>query len=356
MGARGNAHGQARGEAPISQPHVPVLLAEVLDAMSPRDNAVYVDGTFGAGGYSRALLEAAQCRVIAFDRDPTAQAAANTLTAEFGDRFSFIAGCFGDMRALLAAANVAQVDGVVFDLGVSSMQLDEAERGFSFMRDGPLDMRMGNDGMSATELVNQAAPELLADILHIYGEERRARAIAKALVRARDIAPITRTGELVDVIVSVLGQPRGKGAHPATRTFQALRIYLNDELGELVKGLAAAEEMLAPGGCLVVVTFHSLEDRIAKKFLARRNGREGRPSRHLPEAAMPDYSFAAAAKNSIKAKDDEIKVNPRARSARLRAAIRTEAKAFPLDDALLPPRAPRLAGHEPAGHEREVTP
>ena len=172
------------GRGPISQPHVPVLLAEVLDAMSPRDNAVYVDGTFGAGGYSRALLEAAQCRVIAFDRDPTAQAAANTLTAEFGDRFSFIAGCFGDMRALLAAANVAQVDGVVFDLGVSSMQLDEAERGFSFMRDGPLDMRMGNDGMSATELVNQAAPELLADILHIYGEERRARAIAKALVRA----------------------------------------------------------------------------------------------------------------------------------------------------------------------------
>jgi len=199
--------------------------------------------------------------------------------------------------------------------------------------------------MSAADLVNDATPELLADILHIYGEERRARAIAKAVVRARTTAPITRTAELVNVIIGVLGQPNGRGAHPATRTFQALRIYLNDELGELVSGLTAAESVLAPGGCLLVVTFHSLEDRIVKKFLARRNGREGRPSRHMPETAMPDYSFAAPSKMSVKAGADEITANPRARSARLRAGLRTSAKAFPVDDALLPPRAPRPTGH-----------
>jgi 16S rRNA (cytosine1402-N4)-methyltransferase len=229
----------------------------------------------------------------------------------------------------------------MLDLGVSSMQLDQAERGFSFMRDGPLDMRMGATGTSAEDVVNEADPALLVSILSVYGEERRARAIVRALVARREAARITRTGELAEVVCSVLGQPRGKGAHPATQTFQALRIYLNDELGELLRGLHAAERLLRPGGRLVVVTFHSLEDRMVKKFLANRSGRAGRPSRHLPEQAGPASSFEELPKRTQKAGADELARNSRARSARLRGAVRTGAPAFPEDESLLPAGAPQ---------------
>jgi 16S rRNA (cytosine1402-N4)-methyltransferase len=224
------------------------------------------------------------------------------------------------------------------------MQLDEAERGFSFMRDGPLDMRMSQDGVSAADLLNEAAPELLSDVIAVYGEERRARAIVKAIMARRDTQPLRRTGDLVDVVCSVLGRPRFGKAHPATRTFQALRIYLNDELGELMRGLQAAEQVLKPGGRLAVVTFHSLEDRMVKQFLSPRTGRAGRPSRHLPDVDMAAPSFNDGVKRSVKAGAAETEANPRARSARLRVAIRTEAAAFAAETDLLPKRAPTLLG------------
>ena len=226
---------------PRPSPHVPVLLSEVVTAIAPAKGDIYLDGTFGAGGYTRAVLEAAGCSVLALDRDPQALADAGALVDAFGARLTLVEGCFGDMEALAQAAGFAELDGVMLDLGVSSMQLDQPARGFSFMRDGPLDMRMGATGTSAEELVNEADPALLVSILSVYGEERRARAIVRALVVRRETARITRTGELAEIVCSVLGPPRGKGAHPATRTFQALRIYLNDELGELLRGLHAAE-------------------------------------------------------------------------------------------------------------------
>ena len=319
-------------------PHISVLLNEVVAALAPQADEVMVDGTFGAGGYTKALLQAADCAVIAIDRDPNVQPHAEALRAAFGPRFDFRNGCFGDMDALLDAP----VDGVTLDLGVSSMQLDEAARGFSFMRDGPLDMRMSQSGLSAAELLNEAAPELLSDIIAVYGEERRARAIAKAIVSRRDTAKLARTGDLVDVVCSVLGAPRFGKSHPATRTFQALRIYLNDELGELFRGLQAAEQVLKPGGRLAVVTFHSLEDRMVKQFLAPRTGRAGRPSRHLPDVETAAPSFAEPAKRTIKPQSAEIEVNPRARSARLRVAVRTQAPVFPVAADLLPKRAPQM--------------
>ena len=337
MSGGGDVNRQQQSVPPHSAPHIPVLLNEVVTALAPQAGEVMVDGTFGAGGYSRALLEAADCAVIAIDRDPDTKAHADDLAAAFGERFSYRPGRFGDMQDLLAAP----VDGVTLDLGVSSMQLDEAARGFSFMRDGPLDMRMSQDGLSAADLLNQAAPELLSDIIAVYGEERRARAIAKAIIARRAAKPMTRTGDLVDVVCSVLGAPRFGKAHPATRTFQALRIYLNDELGELMRGLQAAEQVLKPGGRLAVVTFHSLEDRMVKQFLAPRTGRAGRPSRHLPDVEMAAPSFADAAKRNVKAAASEIDANPRARSARLRVAHRTDAPAFAADADLLPKRAPR---------------
>ncbi|MCH1542126.1 MAG: 16S rRNA (cytosine(1402)-N(4))-methyltransferase RsmH [Alphaproteobacteria bacterium] len=321
---------------PTSAPHIPVLLNEVVEALRPQAGEVMVDGTFGAGGYSRALLEAADCALIAIDRDPNTKPHADLLSTAYGDRFSYLSGCFGDMQNLLDA----QVDGVTLDLGVSSMQLDEAERGFSFMRDGPLDMRMSQDGISAADLLNEAAPELLSDVIAVYGEERRARAIVKAIMARRDTQPLLRTGDLVDVICSVLGMPRFGKAHPATRTFQALRIYLNDELGELMRGLQAAEQVLKPGGRLAVVTFHSLEDRMVKQFLSPRTGRAGRPSRHLPDIDMAAPSFNDGVKRSVKADAAETEINPRARSARLRVAVRTQASAFAAETDLLPKRAP----------------
>lgn len=324
---------------PGTRPHIPVLLNEVIDVLSPRDGEVFIDGTFGAGGHTRALLEAADCAVVAIDRDPDAIHAARDLQKQFGDRLMMSQGCYGDMRQLAAAHGIDRVDGVALDLGVSSMQLDRPGRGFSFSQDGPLDMRMGQDGPSAADIVNTLDEKLLARIIALYGEERKARAIARAIGRLRGGAAISRTAELADLVSRTVGQPSGpQKTHPATRTFQALRIYVNDELGELVRGLEASENMLAEGGRLAVVTFHSLEDRIVKKFLARRTGRAGRPSRHLPDTRTPAPSFSELTRRGVKPSENEVSANPRARSARLRGGVRTGAPAFPADEALF--RAP----------------
>ena len=311
-----------------STPHVPVLLDEVMEALAPASGAVVVDATFGAGGYSRAVLSLG-ARVVAFDRDPSAAAFAQPLTAEHGDRFALVQRPFSELEAGLADLGLEQVDAVVFDLGVSSMQLDQAERGFSFMRDGPLDMRMGDQGPTAADLVNQADEVELARVIFTYGEERRSRRIAGFLVRRRAEQPFTRTLDLAEVVERALGGRRGAPTHPATRTFQALRIAVNDELGELEAGLRAAERVLAPGGRLAVVTFHSLEDRAAKAFLTPRAGRAPGASRHLPPAAQgPEPSFALLKSGATAASPAEAAANPRARSAKLRAAVRTAAPAW----------------------------
>jgi 16S rRNA (cytosine1402-N4)-methyltransferase len=311
------------------QPHIPVLLAEVIAALSPRDGGIYVDGTFGAGGYSRAILAAAQCRVHAIDRDPTAVARGRTLEEAQAGRFTMIEGRFGDMDALLRQQGVNQVDGVALDIGVSSMQIDQAERGFSFGKDGPLDMRMEAQGPSAADMVNDTPEGELADIIYRYGEERLSRRVAKAIVEARRTKRFERTVELAELIRRVV--PRsGDGIDPATRTFQALRIAVNDELGELERGLAAAERLLAPGGRLAVVTFHSLEDRVVKGFLKSRSGEASRPSRHVPQSQGngPAPSFTLLSRKAMAPGADEMRSNPRARSAKLRAATRTEAPAW----------------------------
>ena len=325
--------------SPADGRHLPVLLTEVLEALAPKDGEVFVDGTFGAGGYSRALLDSCDCRVYGIDRDPQALAAAEGLTARYGSRLTVLAGRFGDMQALLADAGVAAVDGVTLDLGVSSMQLDDPARGFSFREDGPLDMRMSGmagDGPSAADVVNGSDETTLADIIYRNGEERLSRPIARAIVAARSEAPITRTARLADIVrAAVRRRQRGpESIDPATRTFQALRIYVNDELGELDRGLVAAEALLRPHGRLAVVSFHSLEDRRAKSFLAARCGTSARPSRHSPSlnargiarGAVP--SFCLMNRKAVRPTADEIARNPRARSARLRAAIRTEAPAW----------------------------
>lgn len=310
-------------------PHIPVLLAEVIAALALRDGGVYVDGTFGAGGYSRAILSATTCRVWAIDRDPTAVARGRTLEDSQGGRFTMIEGRFGDMDELLRQQGVNQVDGIALDIGVSSMQIDQPERGFSFAKDGPLDMRMETKGPSAADMVNDTPEGDLANIIYRYGEERLSRRVAKAIVEARRLKRFERTGELAELIRRVV--PRsGDGIDPATRTFQALRIAVNDELGELERGLEAAERLLAPGGRLAVVTFHSLEDRVVKGFLKARAGEASRPSRHVPQAqgTGPAASFALLSRKAVAAGQEEARANPRARSAKLRAAIRTEAPAW----------------------------
>jgi len=316
-------------------PHVPVMLDEVLQALAPRNGGIYIDGTFGAGGYSRAILRAASCRVFAIDRDPDAIAGGQELAAQHAGRLILIEGRFGDMQTLLQAADIASADGVVLDVGVSSMQLDEAARGFSFMRDGPLDMRMAKAGPSAADAVNTLSQDTLGRIIHIYGEEQRARAIARAIITMRAAAPITTTAALVRAIETAVGRQRPQDRiHPATRTFQALRIYVNGELDELAAALAAAERLLAPGGRLAVVTFHSLEDRIVKRFLVSRSGMLPSASRHLPQGqAGPAPSFELLFKGHREASEAEARRNPRARSAKLRAAIRTAAAPFKLNPA-----------------------
>jgi 16S rRNA (cytosine1402-N4)-methyltransferase len=300
-------------------PHTPVLLGEVLDALQPAAGATVVDGTFGAGGYSRAFLERG-ARVIAFDRDPYAARFAKGLDPK---RFRFVGARFSEMADELGEA---AADGVALDLGVSSMQLDQAERGFSFLRDGPLDMRMGAEGPTAAELVNTAEAAELARIFFVYGEERQSRRIAAAIVRRRSEKPFTRTLELAEFIEAALGGRRGAKVHPATRAFQGLRIAVNQELSELEAGLAAAERVLRPQGRLCVVTFHSLEDRIVKTFLAARAGRTPAGSRHAPpRAAQAEPSFSLLFNGAQAPSEAEVAANPRARSAKLRAAVRTAA-------------------------------
>ena len=314
-----------------ARPHVPVLLTEVLEQLQPAAGEIYIDGTFGAGGYSRAILEAADCRVLAIERDPAAFAAGQALVREFGGRLILASTTFGEMQEAAREAGIARVDGVVLDIGVSSMQLDDPARGFSFMRDGPLDMRMSLDGPSAADIVNETDEEDLANILYRFGEERRSRAIARTIVKVRTETPITTTRALAQIVERVLGRPRGNDKHPATRTFQALRIHVNDEIGELALGLVKAESLLKPGGRLAVVTFHSLEDRMVKQFFQDRSGKIAGTSRHLPErtvsAAAP--SFRIVNTRGITPNKKETDENPRARSARLRVGIRTEAPAWP---------------------------
>lgn len=309
-------------------PHVPVLLDEVLDALAVRDGAAYVDGTFGAGGYTLAILGRAGCTVYAIDRDPNAAAAGRALPEAKTGRLVLMEGRFGDMDALLAERGVNQVDGVALDIGVSSMQIDQAERGFSFAKDGPLDMRMEQSGPSAADVVNHADEEEIANILYRLGEERQSRRIARAIVAARIDKPFERTLELAGLVAKTI-RKSSDGIHPATRTFQALRIHVNDELGELERGLVAAEKVLAPGGRLAVVTFHSLEDRVVKTFLKERSGDVPSPSRHLPQLANgPAATFTLLGRKAVTAGADEVAQNPRSRSAKLRAAIRTEAPAW----------------------------
>jgi 16S rRNA (cytosine1402-N4)-methyltransferase len=311
--------------------HIPVMRAEMLAALAPKDGEIHLDCTFGAGGYSRAILEAADTRVFAIDRDPDAIAAGAALVAAFPGHLTLLQGRFADMERLLETHGVAHVDGVVLDIGVSSMQFDQADRGFSFTKDGPLDMRMSREGPSAADVVNQAPFAQLTRIIGVLGEEHHAKAIARAIERERARSPILTTQALAQIVERATGGAKGR-IHPATRTFQALRIHVNHELDELAEALAAAERLLKPGGRLAVVTFHSLEDRIAKRFLAERSGQLGGPSRHaLGPVAGPRPSFALSFKGHREASEAETTKNPRARSAKLRAAVRTSAPPIPLD-------------------------
>lgn len=328
-----------------SSGHVPVLLAEVIDALSLRDGGIYLDGTLGACGYAEAMLAAADCRVYGIDQDPDTIEKARETAKKWDGRLIPLHGRFGDMADLLKAEAVIAVDGIALDLGVSSMQIDEAARGFSFLRDGPLDMRMSRQGPSAADIVNEMPEAELADIIRRYGEERHARRIARAIAAARTEAPITTTLGLADIVRGAIpGARKASGIDPATRTFQALRIYVNDELGELERGLEAAEALLAPGGRLAVVSFHSLEDRIVKAFLRDRSGGSG-GSRHLPEAAARPATFALLARRATTPGEAETSKNPRARSAKLRAAERLAAP-----DSVSAHPNPSPAGHPAAGN------
>jgi 16S rRNA (cytosine1402-N4)-methyltransferase len=312
---------------PIPGGHVPVLVDAVLAAIAPRDDATYIDATFGAGGYSEAILGAARCRVFGIDRDPDAVARGQELVARHGGRLTLIAGPFGDMERLIGPFAPGPIAGIAFDLGVSSMQLDAAGRGFSFRQDGPLDMRMSRDGESAAGLIARLPERDLAELIRRLGEERFAGRIARAVISAHRRKPLTTTGELAEIVRAAVPK-REPGLDPATRTFQALRIAVNDELGELDRGLAAAERLLMPGGRLAVVSFHSLEDARVKNFLRRRS-EEARGSRHLPPPpGRPAPSFLVQARRPVRPGPAEIARNARARSARLRWAERTAAPAF----------------------------
>jgi 16S rRNA (cytosine1402-N4)-methyltransferase len=320
--------------------HIPVLGRRAVEYLDVRDGGIYLDTTFGAGGYSRAILDAARCNVIAIDRDPGALAQAADLIAASDGRFVLEQDRFSNLATIVARHGQNLIDGVVFDLGVSSMQLDEATRGFSFRADGPLDMRMASAGASAADVVAQASVQDLASIIATLGEERMARGVARAIVRERTQAPIRTTRALAEIVGRVV-HARPGAIHPATRTFQALRMFVNEELAELAEALKAAEAILKPGGRLVVVTFHSLEDRLVKTFLNERGKRSG-GSRHQPEVIEPAPSFRILTGRPVTPDDAEIAANPRARSAKLRAAERTEAAPRRGTDDLLP-RLPSLA-------------
>jgi len=316
----------------MSLPHFPVMLPQMLSAMQPKADAVYVDGTFGAGGYSKALLEAADCIVYAIDRDPDVAETAKQLQSLFPNRFFLLAGSFSEMVALLAAQKVHKVDGIVLDIGVSSMQLDQPERGFSFRADGALDMRMSQSGISAADIVNSYGEEELANLIYEYGDERKSRHIANAIVKERAVAPITTTLQLANIVRRVVRKSHKDALDPATRTFQALRIEVNQELAELEAALEASESLLKPQGRIVVVTFHSLEDKIVKRFFKSRSGETGGVSRHLPfhegthgnvAEALP--TFFLEVRKAIPPDDEEVKENVRSRSAKLRYAVRSEA-------------------------------
>ena len=310
--------------------HAPVLLQESLSFLAPHSHGLYVDGTFGSGGYSIAILGAARCRVVGIDRDPAAILGGSAVTRRFPGRLTLIEGCFGNMAALLAARGLQAVDGVTLDLGVSALQLETPERGFSFLADGPLDMRMGRSHMTAAEIVNTWAENQISCIIRVFGEEKFANRVARAIIATR---PITRTATLAALIRRVV--PRtANGIDPATRTFQALRLFVNNEVEELSRVLIASEKILSPGGRLVLVAFHSLEDRIIKRFFQERAGNKPRVSRHRPEtpcSCKHDATFRLLTSHVIRPCDTELVSNPRARSARLRAAERTTAPPWPYE-------------------------
>ena len=304
------------------------MLNEVLASLQPKDNALYIDATFGRGGYTRAILNSADCNVMAIDRDPDAIAAGQSLVNEMNSRFSLKEGPFSALAEIAQAEGHEKVDGIVFDLGLSSPQLDEAERGFSFRHDGPLDMRMEKSGADAADFVNSADEAEIAHVIWMYGEERASRRIARAIVKARQEAPITRTKELAKLVHSVMPRAKPGQIDPATRTFQGIRIHVNGELDEIEAAMIAAEKMLKPDGRLVVVSFHSLEDRIIKTFMLKRSGQGPRPSRHLPDIEMAPASFSLPSRKPVLPSEAETEQNPRARSAKLRLAVRTDAPAM----------------------------
>ena len=313
--------------------HYPVMLSEVLDALAPQGGETYIDGTFGNGGYTEAILKSADCNVIALDRDPNVRARAEELGVAYPSRFKLIETPFSKMDQFEA---IGSVDAVVLDIGVSSMQIDQSERGFSFMRSGPLDMRMSQSGPSAQNAVQEMSRSDLERIFRVYGEEKRARRAADLIVRAREENAITTTDALADLLEKGLG--RSGKIHPATRVFQALRIFINDELRELYRGLCAAEKILRPGGRLIVVTFHSLEDRLVKQFIRRRSEIPSSGSRYQPDVVKtgPDQSFDVTRRSVVKPGKKELEENVRSRSAKLRFAIRTSADPFEQDDDILP--------------------
>jgi 16S rRNA (cytosine1402-N4)-methyltransferase len=322
-------------------PHIPVLGRPALEFLNVHNGGIYMDATFGAGGYSRAILAAAECKLIGIDRDASALALGRELAETSRGRLTLVEDRFSNLDAVAQAQGFEAIDGVVLDLGVSSMQLDTPQRGFSFRHDGPLDMRMGGEAASAAHVVAHANERDLANIIFLLGEERHSHAVARAIVKARADAPIVTTARLAEIVASAV-RMRPKDIHPATRTFQALRIFVNDELGELVAALAAAERILKPNGRLVVVSFHSLEDRIVKSFLAERSDtRAG--SRHAPERKRPQPTFRVLTKRPVTADAEELARNPRARSAKLRAAERSAAAARDGDMSGLLPRLPSMA-------------
>ncbi len=314
--------------------HVPVMVEEVVHFLAPGADGTFIDGTFGAGGYSAALL-ARGADVIAIDRDPTAIAAGGERARAAAGRLTLVEGRFSALDEIARAHGRERVDGVVLDIGVSSMQVDTAARGFSFRGEGPLDMRMGGEGPTAADVVNHMEARDLARVIAVLGEEKKARAVVRAIEKARAEKPLTGTVELANIVGRAVGGRRDAAIHPATRTFQALRIFVNRELDELAEALAASERVLAEGGRLVVVSFHSLEDRIVKRFLADRSASKSGGSRHRPDVAVAEPTFTLLARGVVSPGPAEIAANPRARSARLRAAARTAAPARPLDKAAL---------------------